>query len=166
VDQPPQDPSQPTPPAPQPPGPAWGRSAAPPAALGPVTLRSTSAGIIVVLLGFGWNAMSASVFVSTAVFGGSIRGNLELVGYVILGIAVVHLLAGIGVLLGKSWGRIIGIISSLLFGAGSLPLALSADHVRFVEAGIRDGIIFGPVFVLYAYSLIVLMARWRRPASA
>jgi hypothetical protein len=69
-----------------------------------------------VLLGFGWNAMSASVFVSTAVFGGSIRGNLELVGYAILGIAVVHLLAGIGVLLGKSWAG----------SSGSSPACCSA----------------------------------------
>lgn len=161
------------------PAPAGSQWVMPPAQQGPVTLLSKFAGIIILLFGLGWTAIGALItfggaVVSTAsdnsafsqlgdAFGGVIAG----LGIVILVIAIIELLGGIGILLSKSWGRIIGIAYSLIFGAGSLLIALGGGRASDTTNAGPGVLIFGVVcFVLYAYSLIVLMARWRGRVTA
>lgn len=87
------------------------------------------------------------------------HGIASLVGIVITMIGLVQLLGGIGILRGAEWGRPIGGMFSLLFGILSLQWALTKRR----EADDISAFILGSVFVLFAYSAIVLMFRWRRP---
>jgi hypothetical protein len=142
LDGPPRDPSPP----PQPPP-----SAAP---QGPVTRLSKVAGVIVVLVGLVLTALGAFlvwVFHDGFSSGSGIR-FIALLGVGILVIGPPALLAGIGILRGKDWGRIIGIVYSLLLVVLSLFFPLSID-------------IDVPIFALSAYTLIVLIARWREPVT-
>jgi hypothetical protein len=172
VDQPPQDPTQPSPSAPQLPGSGWG-SIALPAPQGTVTLHSKFAGTLIVLIGFVLTDIGAHFVVYAARSEPTYAAIGEFVGYVIIAIALVEILSGIGILLSKSWARTIGIGCCFLLGAASLGLALSGgslpiawqDAPTWMPAA-PNWLIFGPAFVLYAYSHLVLMFRWRRPGPA
>ena len=172
-------PPQPAPGGWAPQGPAGSQWVMPPARQGPVTLLSKFAGIIILLFGLGWTAIGALItfggaVVSTASdssafsqLGDALGGVIAGLGVVILVIAIVELLGGIGILLSKSWGRIIGITYSLIFGAGSLLIAFGGGRANDATDAGPGVLIFGlTFFVLYAYSLVVLMARWRGPATA
>jgi len=89
------------------------------------------------------------------------HGIAFLFGSGIIVIGLVQLLGGIGILRGAEWGQYIGIMSSLLFGGGSLQWALAKRQ----EADDLSALILGLVVVLFAYSAIVLMFRWRRPLT-
>jgi len=79
----------------------------------------------------------------------------------IIVIGLVQLLGGIGILRGAEWGRPIGGMFSLLFGILSLQWA----RIQGRAADDISALILGLVFVLFAYSAIVLMFRWRRPST-
>jgi hypothetical protein len=153
----------------------------PVAARGPVTGLAKIAGIFLLVFGLLWTGIGA-LFVlggAAAKVGGSNAGIPGLgnavgdfvagFGIVILVIAVVEILGAIGVLLSKEWGRIIGIVYSLIFGLGSILIVgggASANNVSNTNGG-GVTLIIGLVFLIgYAYSLIVLAARWRGRATA
>jgi hypothetical protein len=102
---------------------------------------------------------------------GNIVGGVFIgIGIVILVLAIVEVLGGFGALLGKTWGRILGILYSLVFGAFLLIGLTGATRAAAdvgTDNGAGGGLIFILVmFVLYLYSLIVLLLRWRGPARA
>jgi hypothetical protein len=129
----------------------------------PVTRLSKSAGIVILLVGLGLTLAGASIAaysilasdVSTAYIGLSF-------GIVQLAFGVPQLVSGIGVLRGAMWGRRLGVFVSVTVGLISFFLAQVAGkegHVPLV-------LVFGSAFLFYAYSLIVLVARWRASAAA
>ena len=152
------------------------------AARGPVTGLAKIAGLILLVFGLLWTGIGA-LFVlggAAAKVGGSNAGIPGLgnavgdfiagFGIVILVIAVIEILGGIGVMLSREWGRIIGICYALIFGFGSVFIVAggaSANNVRADTTGGGVALVIGLVFLLgYAYALIVLMARWRGRATA
>ena len=152
MDQPPE--AHPTAPAPKPPGAS--AQAAIPVPQGPVTLLSKVAGLITLLSALPWIPVG-SVWLGLV--------ELAPVGLGIMVIAIVQLLAGIGILRGSERARVTGIVYSLALGAAPLVgfreiLMLISDDNVFVDA-----LTSVPGFVLYAYSFIVLCLRWRRPAT-
>lgn len=146
---------------------------------GPVTGLAKIAGLIILLFGLAWTALgviltlaggAAKVGSSSTALPEFVNGIGDIVaglGIVILVVAVIELLGGIGILLSKEWGRIIGMIYSLIFGAGSVFIVLGGSRASSVSdsASSNGGfgaLIFGLVFLIgYLYSLVVLGVRWR-----
>lgn len=160
MDQPPQDPTQPTPPAPQLPS----SQAVIPAPQGPVTGLSKVAGIIILLVGFGLTAVGGDAWADPfGVQPQSSRWIGELFGSILVVTGLPGLLTGIGILRGAEWGRVIGIIYSVLFGLASFAWGINnrtGPDNRYTP-------LFGLALVLlFAYSAIVLIARWRGLATA
>ena len=87
-------------------------------------------------------------------------------GLAIIVVAIAGLIGGVGVLVGRSYGRIIGVLFSLLIAFEAFVIAARGEDF-FAGVDIPDGRTFGLVaFVLCAYSVIVLLARWRVPTTA
>jgi hypothetical protein len=96
--------------------------------------------------------------------GNIVGGALVGIGIVMLILAIVEVLGGFGAIFGKSWGRLIGILYSLFFGSFLLLGLTSATRNSNLgdTSGAGGGLIFLLVMIaLYAYSLIVLILRWR-----
>jgi hypothetical protein len=91
------------------------------------------------------------------------QGLAAIVGWPVLVIGVIEFLSGIGVLLGAGWGRKIGLTYCVISAPTSFALTLGA---ALDGNALQYTLVFGPAFVLSAYSLIVLMVRWRAPATA
>jgi hypothetical protein len=136
---------------------------------GPVTLLSRLAGVWIVSMGTGL-AYIGPQFVTYA---GASRASMASLG-VAIGIAVViigliELLGGIGILKGKGGGRWTGIGYSVFFGALALQLAFIDGSIStawiFAPARFATpaGRLFGPIFVGYAYALVVLSPAGVRP---
>ena len=185
--QPPPSPPQGTPPTappsgwnpqPTPAGPAgtgWVQPAA--AVRGPVTGLAKIAGIVILLNGIVWTLFwGAATVLGVAAkgyldnLGGSgvgdaIGGAIATVGVFFLVVAILELLVGVGVLMSKEWGRIGGVVYSLIFGAVTLLIGLSAFGARSdsvdTSGAMTGGIIFLVLAIGYIYSLIVLAMRWR-----
>jgi hypothetical protein len=112
VEQLPQDPTQPTPPYSHP-APRVRRPAPP---RGPVTRLSKVAGVIVLLLGLAVTAYGGYGVVWSATSDSYLKGISILIASVVVVMGLPALLAGIGILRGAEWGRVIGIIYSLSLG--------------------------------------------------
>jgi hypothetical protein len=153
----------------------------PATARGPVTSLAKIAGLIVLVFGLLWAGIGALIVLGGAAakvggtsagipgLGNAVGDFLAGFGIVILVIAIVEILGGIGVLLSKEWGRIIAITYSLIFGFGSIFIVAGGANANNVSDTTGGGValIIGLVFLLgYAYSLVVLMARWRGRATA
>ena len=160
----------------------------PVAAKGPVTILARIAGLFLVLLGLLWGAIGAVLIVGGTAFhtftdqfgalndansvtqaGNVVGGVIAGFGIVILILAIVEVLGGIGALFGKGWGRVIGILYSLVFGAFLLLAVSGATRANDISTdnGAGGGVIFLLVmFLLYLYSLVVLLLRWRGHARA
>jgi len=154
----------------------------PAAARGPVTGLAKIGGLIVLVFGLLWTGIGALIVLGGAAakvggnnagipgLGNAVGDFLAGFGIVILVIAVVEILGGIGVLLSKEWGRIIAICYSLIFGLGSVFIVAggaNANNAVGETSGGTGALIVGLVFLVgYAYTLVVLMARWRGRASA
>jgi hypothetical protein len=159
-------------------------------ARGSVTILARLAGLILVILGIFWAAVGAILIVGGNAFksitdqfgalsttdattvdqaGNIISGVLVGFGVVILVVAIVEIFGGIGALFGRGFGRAIGIFYSLLFGAFLLVGLTGATRASDVTS---DGSTGGGVaivlvmFLLYLYTLIVLLVRWRGKATA
>ncbi|HEV8545574.1 MAG TPA: sigma factor [Candidatus Limnocylindrales bacterium] len=126
-----------------------------PATQGPVTRLAKFAGVSILLLGLALAAYGASYV--------SMQGLAAIVGWPVLVIGVIEFLSGIGVLLGAGWGRKIGLTYCVISAPTSFALTLGA---ALDGNALQYTLVFGPAFVLSAYSLIVLMVRWRAPATA
>jgi len=145
--------------------------------------------VFLVLLGLFWGAIGVVLIIGGSAFrsiidqfgplnasnndidtAGNIVGGVFVgIGIVILILAIVEVLGGFGALLGKTWGRLIGILYSLVFGA-FLLVALTGG-TRSADIGDTSGATGGLIFVLvmlllYVYSLVVLLLRWRGHARA
>jgi hypothetical protein len=130
-----------------------------------VTGLSKLASIIVLLPGLAlilWGGSTVlGFFVSPPESSPGLSGLIGGIVFLVIGIAEV--LAGIGILRGAEWGRRIGIFSSVIFGAVLLLYGASLRSEWYFELYV---LIVAPVFVVYAYSAIVLTYRWRRPGPA
>ena len=150
---------------------------------GPVTGLAKIAGLIILLFGLAWTALgviltlaggAAKVGSSSTALPEFVNGIGDVIaglGIVILVVAIIELLGGIGILLSKDWGRIIGIIYSLIFGAGSVFIVLGGSRASSDSDVANNGgfgaLIFGLVFLIgYLYSLVILGIRWRGRARA
>ena len=156
---------------------------------GSVTILARIAGLVLVLLGLFWGLIGVVLIIGGSAFrsfldqfgplnsdtttvdnAGNIVGGIFVgFGIVILVLAIVEVLGGFGTLLGKTWGRIIGILYSLVFGA-FLLLGLAGTS-RAADVGNTNGaggglILLLIMFVLYLYALVVLLIRWRGHARA
>jgi len=156
---------------------------------GPITILARIAGLFLVLLGLFWGAIGVVLIIGGSMFrsifdqfgvlsangdqldtaGNVVGGVFVGIGIVILVLAIVEVLGGFGAMFGKTWGRIIGVLYSLVFGAflliGVSGATRSADLSDTSGAG--GGLIFLLVmFLLYLYSLVVLIIRWRGHARA
>jgi hypothetical protein len=147
----------------------------PSAQRGPVTGLAKLAGIIVLVFGLLWTAIGVLItFLGGAAkvgssgtalpeFVNSVGDVVAGFGIVILVIAIVEVLGGIGVLMSKDWGRIIGIVYSLLFGFGSVFIVIGGINASNVtDSGGLVTLVIGLVFLIgYLYSLFALGVRWR-----
>ena len=156
---------------------------------GPVTILARIAGLFLVLIGLFWGAIGVVLIIGGSAFksiidqfgpisangtdvdtAGNIVGGVFVgIGIVILVLAIVEVLGGFGTLIGKTWGRILGILYSLVFGAFLLVAVAGGTHSADVgdTSGATGGLIFVLVmFLLYLYSLVVLLLRWRGHARA
>jgi hypothetical protein len=186
MDQQPQPPPQPTSPPAQP---AWGQPPAGPASQwvqpsaaatrGPVTGLAKLGAVILILNGILWTliwgaivALGAAAKGSLDSFGGTsfgdtVGGALAAVGIFFLVVAVLELLVGVGAWMGKEWGRIGGIVYSLLFGAVLLLSGLSALAAGNDGTNTAGGALILLAFAAgYVYALIVFAIRWRGRAIA
>jgi len=159
-------------------------------AQGPVTILARIAGVFLVLLGLFWGLLGVVLIIGGSAFrslfdqlggplstdtnsvdaAGNIVGGVFVgIGIVILILAIVEVLGGFGTIMGKTWGRIIGILYSLVFGSFLLLGVSGASRASDVTdtSGAGGGIIFLLVmFLLYLYAFVVLIIRWRGHARA
>ena len=88
--------------------------------------------------------------------GGFVAG----VGIFILVLAIIEILAGLGAMFGKGFGRILGILYSLLFGSFLLIGLASGERAAAsasTDANVGAGFIFFLVmFLMYLYAALVL----------
>ena len=129
------------------------------------------------MLGPGFESVSDP---TSDAFMDATAGFLIVFAVIMLGVAVGHVLAGIGVLRRRGWARIVGLVLSalalllLLLGiAGSLialaePIPYGVVPPGFTEESMRQDAIFGAIFGLvtsgafllgYLYVVIVLARR-------
>jgi hypothetical protein len=155
---------------------------------GPVTILARIAGLVLVLLGLFWGLIGVVLIIGGSAFrsfldnfgplstnasnvdaAGNIVGGIFVgIGIVMLILAIVEVLGGFGAMLGKTWGRIIGVLYSLVFGVFLLiGLTGSSRAADVSNTDTRGGVIFLLVmFLLYLYALVVLIIRWRGRAHA
>jgi hypothetical protein len=156
---------------------------------GSVTILARLAGLFLVLLGLFWGVIGVVLIIGGSAFrsfldnfgplnsntttvdtAGNIVGGVFVgIGIVMLVLAIVEVLGGFGTILGKTWGRIIGVLYSLVFGAFLLIGLTSATRATDIgdTSGAGGGVIFLLVmFLLYLYALVVLIIRWRGHAHA
>jgi hypothetical protein len=155
---------------------------------GSVTILARLAGLFLVLLGLFWGLIGVVLIIGGSAFrsfldnfgplnsdtntvdaaGNIVSGVFVGIGIVMLVLAIVEVLGGFGAILGKTWGRIIGILYSLVFGAFLLiGLTGSTRASDLSDGDARGGVIFLLVmFLLYLYALVVLLLRWRGRAHA
>jgi hypothetical protein len=186
MEQQPPPPPQPSAPPAQP---AWGQPPAGPvsqwvqpsaaAARGPVTGLAKLGALVLILNGILWTlvwgaivALGAAAKGSLDSFGGTsfgdaVGGALAAVGVFFLVVAVLELLVGVGSWMGKDWGRIGGIVYSLVFGGVLLLSGLSALGASSDTANATGGALIVLAFAAaYIYTLIVFAIRWRGRAIA
>jgi hypothetical protein len=152
----------------------------PPAVKGPVTGLARLGGLFLLLIGLLWAVVGGAFIAGGALlkgvldvndlpgFGDALGGALAVIGIVILVFAIIEILGGIGALIGKDWARWIGVIYALIFGSFSLLILVSGSRASDVSNnGALGAIVFFLVHVvLYAYVLIIFIARWRGRATA
>ncbi|HET7676654.1 MAG TPA: hypothetical protein VFK38_02270 [Candidatus Limnocylindrales bacterium] len=101
----------------------------------------------------------ASDLAASAIAPGALSAVLYVIGGVIAALGLVQLIAGVGILLSKEWGRLTGIVVSILWLLLSLLTLLSGISSADPDGG---GILVGGVIAaLYAYCVVVLAVRWR-----
>lgn len=142
----------------------------PTALQGPVTRLSRVGGIAILLLGLALTDIGGHFVGYAAASSPTYAGIGIFIGFAMVTIGIVEILAGIGILLSKTWGRFIGISCSLLLGGVSFQLAVVDGSIAWKDAptwlpAAPNAIVFGSVVVLYALSAITLMFRWRRPGQ-
>jgi hypothetical protein len=133
--------------------------------LGPVTRVSKSAGIVLLALGLGLVAYGGAFAASDHPgLAAASRGVSLVIGMLIIVSGFPEVLVGIAILRGKEWGRSVGIVLSVIFGVWTFLVAIGYTEVGINGIGDPGEPIYAPAFAAYAYSLFVLLARWRGPA--
>ena len=155
---------------------------APPAASAPqgrVTVLARFAGLLLLLIGVFWGVIGALAIAggqaakdalnNAGLAGGDAAATvLAGVGIVLLFFAFWEVLGGIGVIAGKGWGRVIGILYSLLFGLATLlPLSGATRAASDTTTDLGPVLVFfGGHVIAYIFIFIVLALRWRGKAPA
>ena len=154
-------------------GTGWVQPAA--ATYGPVSGLARIAGIVILLFGLFWGAIGGLILVagglakvgsgstSFAQFGDAVGNFIAGFGIVILVLAIIELIAGIGILMSKDWARVAGVVYALIFGVGSVFIVLGGVGASNTDTNAGGGtVIFGLVFLIgYIYALFALGMRWR-----
>jgi hypothetical protein len=138
---------------------------------GVVTRLGRLAGLIVALIGALWVCFGGLLILGALVVQGleiqmeeqgysgvDFKSLLIVVGIVIICLALVEFIGGVGALLQQEWGRIIGIIYALMFGVGSALALLEYLTGRPSEP---LAILFGIHLVAYVIVVVILLGRWR-----
>ena len=157
---------------------------------GSVTILARLAGVFLVILGIFWGAVGALFIVGGTALrgvtdqfgalsnadatqvdaaGNVVAGVIAGFGIVILVLAVIEVFGGLGVIFGKTFGRAIGIFYSLVFGAillAGVSGSARASDVTGSDAATGSAVVLLVMFLLYLYSLVVLLIRWRGRARA
>ena len=173
---PPPAPMMAPPPVAPPPAVAW--QAPPPivAAKGSRTMLAVASGILLILLAIGGGLIGLLL----AVFGSSVVAQMDLsqfgdvgglndpgavvsgvlitFGIVIIVYSLVYLIAGIGVLRSRGWGRVLGIIVGILSGLFWV-LGLTGNN-----AG--GGLFVIVLLAIHVYIVVTLLFFWRSKATA
>jgi hypothetical protein len=130
------------------------------------TRLARAAALILGLFGLGFVWVGLRVLLSAAdpgpvpsQFGQGVRAVFIGAGFLVVVLAAVEVLAAVGVWLGRSWGRILGIIYAIVFGIGSLLTVLSSVGSSTPAAAMAMILAW---FVAYAFVGVVLIGRWRR----
>ena len=156
-----------------------------------MTILARIAGLFLILIALTWGALGllavgGGVFLRQLIdqyapgssnanavnnAGDVLGGALAVVGITILVLALIEILAGLGIIFGKGFARFLGILYSLVFGLFLLLGITSGMQNRDVSVDVDSGvriffIVILAMFVMYVYSLIVLILRWRGPARA
>jgi hypothetical protein len=168
-------------------GPAWGQPGAPggwvertPLARHPVVAAiGRAGGLVVAAIGALWVLVGADMarggswglaflsLVSLAPPRGACEGcGLELAPQqtaLILGLAVIELIAGLAAAFGKGWGRVVSIIYSVVFGIVVFVSWMTAQmpYTKGLEGAAA---VDGAFLFSYAFAAIILIAAWRGPA--
>ena len=165
----------------------WGQPA--PAPTGHVTILARIAGLLLTLLGVFWGLVGGLLIVGgtalrgfTDQFGGlgtTDANTVDAAGQVVTGIvigfgvtmvvlAVIEIVGGLAIIFGKGLGRAIGIFYSLVFGLILLIGVSGAARASDVTNGDSGGatLFLLAMFLVYLYSFVVLLVRWRGGARA
>jgi hypothetical protein len=89
-------------------------------------------------------------------------GLITFVGIIIFLYSLAYLFAGVGVIRSRDWGRVLGLVVSIISGLIWLGSVATPD-----QAGARDSI-FGSLiaFAIHAYIIVALLFFWRSKAAA
>lgn len=168
----------PAPPTTTPPPSAWAVAAPAAAVTGPRTGLAGIAGIILMVLGGLGLIVGALAFAGTAFFsqlagdlgdipglpagtdaGDVVAGAFAVLGVIVVAYSLAYVVGGIGVWRGRGWGRVIGLVVSILSGLIWLPAVTSSNI---------EGTQVVPIALLavHVYVIVVLAVFWRSRASA
>lgn len=168
--------------APASPQPAVTWEAAPPASVtaGGRTGLAAVAGILLLVLGIlgmlvGVLFMGSRTYVEElaasgafddipgmpAGFEGAIGGMVTVVGVILIVYSILYVLGGVGVLLTRSWGRVIGIIVGIISGLIWLAGIGSVTSANY-GSGSQGAVLFVVIlFAIHLFIVVVLAIRWR-----
>ena len=133
---------------------------------GRLTRASKLAALILGLLGVGFSAVGALIVMSavdasylTSQFGQGARAVFVSAGAVVTALAVVEVVAAIGVWAGRGWGRILGLLYAIVFGTGSLLVLVGSLDRSPAPIGVALALGW---FLVYAFVAVTLVWRWKR----
>ncbi|CAN5736417.1 hypothetical protein BH24CHL6_BH24CHL6_13810 [soil metagenome] len=109
------------------------------------------AGLIATVLGGAIGGLDLEEF---GQFGGFFGGAIVVVGVIILVVAVLFLASGIGILAGKNWARVLGIVLGVIFAVFGL-LGILGSMGAGMDAGTMVwNVLFTVLYALAAWVLI------------
>lgn len=163
---------------------AWAQAAPPTIMRGGVTAIARFAGLLIALIGVLWLVVGAFALAGGSVIrdyidssqfrangfqgnaGDLVGGTIAGIGIVLVAVALIEIIAGVGALAGRDWGRVIGILYCVVFGlAMLLILAASLRSGADVNGTNGSGAVVGFILahvIVYAFALFAFVARWRR----
>lgn len=90
---------------------------------------------------------------------GAFGGLVAVIGLVVVLYSLLYIFGGIGVLRSREWGRVIGIVVSILSGLVWLAALVSPSDPSTGSGG--GGPVAAALLIAHAYVVVVLAIRWR-----
>lgn len=94
-------------------------------------------------------------------FESAVGGMVTVVGVILIVYSILYVLGGVGVLLTRSWGRVIGIIVGIISGLIWLAGIGSVTSVNYGNASPNLMLFVVILFAIHLFIAIVLGIRWR-----